>query len=42
MCGSGYWQSMGAVPGGMVCRDGQIVVARKRDVHHRSWASRQH
>ncbi|KAL1709289.1 hypothetical protein EV121DRAFT_267296 [Schizophyllum commune] len=41
-CGSGYWQSMGSVPGGMACRDGQIVVARKRALqsHKRHWQSR--
>ncbi|KAI5890859.1 uncharacterized protein SCHCODRAFT_02508642 [Schizophyllum commune H4-8] len=41
MCGSGYWQSMGAVPGGMVCRNGAIVAARKRAVHNKGrWQHR--
>ncbi|KAI4520094.1 hypothetical protein K525DRAFT_204522, partial [Schizophyllum commune Loenen D] len=41
-CGSGYWQSMGSVPGSMACRDGQIAVARKRALqsHKRHWQSR--
>ena len=44
-CGSGAWISMGAVPGGMVCKDGQITAAaRKRSLnlksHRRHWNSR--
>ncbi|KAL1703973.1 hypothetical protein EV121DRAFT_206787 [Schizophyllum commune] len=43
-CGSGTWQSEGAVPGGMTCKDGAIVPAgaRRRAVsaHRRSWGSR--
>ncbi|KAL1726000.1 hypothetical protein EV714DRAFT_220189 [Schizophyllum commune] len=43
-CGSGTWQSEGAVPGGMTCKDGAIVPAgaRRRAVsaHKRHWGSR--
>ncbi|KAL1743048.1 hypothetical protein HDZ31DRAFT_41793 [Schizophyllum fasciatum] len=42
MCGSGRWQSMGAVPGGMACRNGAIVAARRRAVqsHRGRWQQR--
>ncbi|KAL1712454.1 hypothetical protein EV715DRAFT_213621 [Schizophyllum commune] len=43
-CGSGAWQSEGAVPGGMTCKDGAIVPAgarrRAMSAHKRHWGSR--